>query len=149
MFCKKYGRIRKDIPYAEKYIIDWNKTALFSHGILNARHFVLKETIFNWSIYWRKKKNPTIVVFDLIIMGEESITNCFFSFPSLPASLSFCKKLCFPEHFIYSAAAFRGSSQSESLSEPRPRLSAELQMRFQSWQEDYRKQMTYASNLWP
>lgn len=87
---------------------------------------------YSTGLFIGEKKNPTIVVFDLIIMGEESITNCFFSFPSLPASLSFCKKLCFPEHFIYSAAAFRGSSQSESLSEPRPRLSAELQMRFQS-----------------
>lgn len=43
----------------------------------------------------------------------------------------FFKALFFPGHFIYSAACGE-ASQSERLRGPRPRLSAELQMRFES-----------------
>jgi hypothetical protein len=75
----------------------------------------------------KKKENSTISTIDLIIMkGRRNYLK-----PSFFPFIFFFKVYFFPGHFIYSAA-FRDASQSERLRGPRPRLSAELQMRFES-----------------
>lgn len=133
----------KAIPHAENTRSCWKRDS--SAPTWLPRHTVLKEGVFGSTDYWKEKKNPDYYNnwFNNYEREKKLFETHILSF-----HLFFFLSSIFPGHFIYSAACGE-ASQSERLRGPRPRLSAELQMRFESWQGDYRKQMTYASNLWP